>query len=130
MQITQTDRRYAHLDGLRGWASVVVLLNHTFPNFLFQNVHFSSISALLTQPDMGTLATRLAEAAFITFYVFVTNGALAVQVFFVLSGFVLSIGYFSTGKQVNHMGPGTPPLFAFDDSDRSLSPHRIPPCRK
>lgn len=66
--------RRDYLDGLRGWASLFVLFSHLGPVFL--------------------LAT-----AGLTFAPFFMDGQLAVYIFFVLSGYVLSIGFFETGNR-------------------------------
>ncbi len=69
--------RAAFLDGLRGWGSLMVLFHHLLPTFLWP-----------TTPEFRhwTLA-------------FITDGTLAVHVFFVLSGFALSIGFLETGDR-------------------------------
>ncbi len=69
--------RYRFLDGLRGWAAVVVLLHHLFVDGL---------------PANSLMADRALWAK-----VFFLNGTLAVSVFFVISGFSLSIRYLETG---------------------------------
>lgn len=69
--------RKLFLDGVRGWAALVVVLYHTLHGFL------------------STATTAYDGAAFR----FVTDGALAVSVFFVLSGFALSIGFFESGDR-------------------------------
>jgi Acyltransferase family len=69
--------RFRFLDGLRGWAAVVVLLHHLFVDGL---------------PANSFMADRALWAK-----VFFLNGALAVSVFFVISGFSLSIRYLETG---------------------------------
>src|SRR5271155_1172499 len=66
------------LDGLRGWAAVVVLLHHVFIDGL---------------PANAFMADRSLWAK-----VFFLNGTLAVSVFFVISGFSLSIRYLETGN--------------------------------
>ena len=68
--------RLRFLDGLRGWAAVVVLLHHVFID---------------GPPANGFMADRTPWAK-----VFV-NGTLAVCVFFVISGFSLSIRYLDRG---------------------------------
>jgi peptidoglycan/LPS O-acetylase OafA/YrhL len=75
--------RFRFLDGLRGWAAVVVLLHHVFIDGL---------------PANAVMADRALWAK-----VFFLNGTLAVSVFFVISGFSLSIRYLETG---NGMGLG------------------------
>jgi peptidoglycan/LPS O-acetylase OafA/YrhL len=69
--------RFRFLDGLRGWAAVVVLLHHLFVDGL---------------PANSLMADRVLWAK-----VFFLNGILAVSVFFVISGFSLSIRYLETG---------------------------------
>lgn len=69
--------RFRFLDGLRGWAAVVVLLHHLFVDGL---------------PANNLMADRSLWAK-----VFFLNGTLAVSVFFVISGFSLSIRYLETG---------------------------------
>ena len=70
-------RRFRFLDGLRGWAAVVVLLHHVFVDGL---------------PANSVMADRALWAK-----VFFLNGTLAISVFFVISGFSLSIRYLETG---------------------------------
>jgi peptidoglycan/LPS O-acetylase OafA/YrhL len=86
--------RAYHLDGLRGWASLVVVINHIYPNFLYGQVRMESITELLSHPAaqiqyLKQIATAAGSAA----YLLVSDGALAVKVFFVLSGYVLSVGF-------------------------------------
>jgi peptidoglycan/LPS O-acetylase OafA/YrhL len=69
--------RFRFLDGLRGWAALVVLLHHVFVDAL---------------PANAVMADRSLWAK-----VFFLNGALAVSVFFVISGFSLSVRYLETG---------------------------------
>ena len=69
--------RFRFLDGLRGWAAVVVLLHHIFVDGL---------------PANALMADRAMWAK-----VFFLNGTLAVCVFFVISGFSLSIRYLHDG---------------------------------
>src|SRR5215472_4591156 len=69
--------RFRFLDGLRGWAAVVVLLHHLFVDGL---------------PPNSFMADRTLWAK-----VFFLNGILAVSVFFVISGFSLSIRYLEAG---------------------------------
>jgi peptidoglycan/LPS O-acetylase OafA/YrhL len=67
------DTRVTYLDGLRGWAAVVVVLCHA--------------AALLGQAVPVYQSNLFAP---------LTDGMLAVYVFFVLSGFALSIGFVRT----------------------------------
>ena len=67
--------RETHLDGLRGWAAVIVLLHHAIPRFF-----------ALEDQVYGILPV-------------VVDGALAVYVFFVLSGYVLTVQFFRDGER-------------------------------
>lgn len=68
--------RVVFLDGIRGWASLMVLFSH-LPVFFLAN----------TVPGLKGW-----------FFGFASDGNLAVFIFFVLSGFALSTGYIQTGK--------------------------------
>ncbi len=70
-------QRLRFLDGVRGWAAVVVLLYHIFIDGL---------------PANSFMADRALWGK-----VFFLNGTLAVCVFFVVSGFSLSVRYLETG---------------------------------
>lgn len=72
-------KRYRFLDGLRGWAAIVVLFHHIFIDGL---------------PANAVMADRSLWAK-----VFFLNGTLAVCIFFVVSGFSLSIRYLETGDK-------------------------------
>jgi len=69
--------RFHFLDGLRGWAAVVVLLHHIFVDGL---------------PANSLMADRTLWAK-----VVFLDGTLAVCIFFVISGFSLSVRYLDTG---------------------------------
>src|SRR5262249_62075265 len=71
--------RFGFLDGLRGWAAVVVLFHHIFVDGL---------------PANSFMADRLFWAK-----IFFMNGTSAVCLFFVISGFSLSIGYLQSGDE-------------------------------
>ena len=66
--------RVAVLDGIRGWASLAVLLFHVLP-----------------ETNRGVLPELNSDVVFVLF-----DGALAVYVFFILSGEALSTGYLRT----------------------------------
>lgn len=86
------------LDGLRGWASVFVLLDHTFTFFLLKGSFATSAYIWLAQGGfVGSLKFGLFFVS-IVIYRFIGNGSLPVYVFFVLSGYVLTIGYVRTGR--------------------------------
>lgn len=69
--------RAVFLDGIRGWASLMVLFSHLVVFFLANTI-----------PELKPWIFGIA-----------TDGNLAIFIFFVLSGFVLSIGYVQTGKR-------------------------------
>jgi len=71
--------RFGFLDGLRGWAAVIVLFHHVFVDGL---------------PANDFMADRLFCAR-----IFFMNGTFAVCLFFVISGFSLSISYLQTGDE-------------------------------
>jgi peptidoglycan/LPS O-acetylase OafA/YrhL len=70
--------RFRFLDGLRGWAAFSVLIYHIFIDGL---------------PPNAFMADRMLWAK-----AFILNGTLAVCIFFVVSGFSLSIRYLETGE--------------------------------
>ncbi len=70
-------QRFAFLDGLRGWAAFCVLVYHVIID--------------------GLPANHFMADAWLWAHVFVLNGPLAVGIFFVVSGFSLSIRYLETG---------------------------------
>ena len=86
--LTSSGTRIRSLDGLRGWAACVVLLHHLIvyylgfqaPSLLFDNAR---LQASWAEGDMFDLALTLVMRFF-------TSGHVAVCVFFVLSGYVLS----------------------------------------
>lgn len=64
------------LDGIRGWASLMVVLAHVLRG--------------IAKPAVPSYDKK--------FLLFVSDGTLAVYIFFVVSGFALSAAYFETGK--------------------------------
>ena len=96
--VNEDKGRVVFLDGIRGWASVMVMLGHLVLWFLGNNV-----------PGMKGW-----------FFGFATDGNLAIFIFFVLSGFALSTGYVQTGKMSvitsqalrRHLRLGIPILFS------------------
>lgn len=80
------------LEGLRGVAAVVVIAYHAL-NMFFVSFAFGP-DADATPLQNGGFESFLYNSLFGGFL----SGAFAVAIFFVLSGFVLSIGFFETGK--------------------------------
>jgi peptidoglycan/LPS O-acetylase OafA/YrhL len=76
--INQGDRLY-FLDGIRGWAALIVVMNH-LTQILFYK------------------ASPFFENIYIKFF---SDGQLAVMIFFLISGFSLSYGYFSKPTSLN-----------------------------
>ncbi len=70
-----TTSRLVFLDGVRGWASLMVVFSHLVACFL-----------AITTPSYRQL-----------YFTFLCDGTLAVYIFFVLSGFALSIRFLQTG---------------------------------
>lgn len=68
------NQRYIEIDGIRGWAALSVVLFHFFPET------FGVIFPFLHNPIFG----------------FMSDGGLAVFVFFILSGDALSLSFFKT----------------------------------
>ncbi|MGH6727667.1 MAG: acyltransferase family protein [Pseudolabrys sp.] len=76
--MAQGVKRFRFLDGLRGWAAFSVLIYHIFIDGL---------------PPNSFMADRAQWSK-----AFLLNGTLAVCIFFVVSGFSLSIRYLETGE--------------------------------
>lgn len=94
-----TDRsRERFLDGLRGWASLFVLQCHTFTFFLLKGSFGSSAYFFWSQGGISGILKFGIFVIGIVIYRFIGDGSLPVYVFFVLSGYVLTLGYVRTGK--------------------------------
>lgn len=72
------DCRYYFLDGIRGWGALIVTVYHI--------IFCSPLTN--TMPNPHILKS-----------IFFLNGELAIWIFFIISGFSLSIGYFQTKEQ-------------------------------
>jgi peptidoglycan/LPS O-acetylase OafA/YrhL len=86
--------RLIFLDGLRGWAALIVVMCHLFPFFLLRSNGPSAEWAhgFLAHGFLAHIKYALASL-FLVWYRFMTDGIIPVYVFFVLSGFVLSAGF-------------------------------------
>ena len=92
-----TRARLGYLDGIRGWASLVVLQWHLVACFL-----------ALSTPELKLSKERLAadiasndylDIALGIFLRIVSDGKLAVMVFFVLSGYALSVNHLNLSRR-------------------------------
>lgn len=85
------ENRLTYLEGLRGAAALMVFLCHF--SYAFYYALFSTEIAEANLP--GNLDAFLAVTPLNIIY----NGKLAVQIFFLLCGYVISIRYFQTGNK-------------------------------
>lgn len=93
MAETQKAERFIELEGLRGIAAIIVALYHysiAFYAFAF----FSNNTTMATIPN-----TWFEPIIHGNPLMALVSGSFAVSLFFVLSGFVLSVGFFQTGKE-------------------------------
>lgn len=85
------ENRLTYLEGLRGVAALMVFLCHFCYAF-----YFALYSTKIIEANMpGNLDAYLAVTPLNILY----NGKLAVQIFFILCGYVISIKYFKTGNK-------------------------------
>jgi peptidoglycan/LPS O-acetylase OafA/YrhL len=90
-------KKLTHLESVRGLAAVVVVLSHLMLAFRPDLADpFAASVGGASWPVRILARSPLA---------FCWNGALAVNVFFVLSGFVLSYSFFGTGRHDSIAGP-------------------------
>ena len=83
--------RLVALEGLRGIAAIVVVLFHAV--FLYWSY------AIVGDTGTGVQNIRFEDNFFANPMAVVFSGTFAVSIFFVLSGFVLTVGFFSTGRE-------------------------------
>lgn len=90
MEIKNQTRRFIELEGLRGLAAIVVVLHH----FIF--MFYTPLNT--GQLEADNVAFPFQSQIYGTPLALPFAGTLAVAIFFMLSGFVLSIGFFQTGN--------------------------------
>ena len=91
------DKRIDFLDGIRGWASFVVLLHHILMCFLVLSTPFLKYDKARIVADISS--HNYIDILFGIILKFITDGHLAVLIFFVLSGYALSIGHLNLSKR-------------------------------
>jgi peptidoglycan/LPS O-acetylase OafA/YrhL len=94
--LIRVDRVY-FLDGIRGWASFAVLLSHIIMCFLV-------LTTPLLKYDRERFMADISSGEYLDilcgiFIKFITDGHLAVLIFFVLSGYALSVGQLNLEKR-------------------------------
>lgn len=100
--------RIHYLDGIRGWASFAVLLSHIDGAFL-------SLSSPQLRFDDQRLASSLAAGNYLEYLLtlflkVMSDGYLAVMIFFVLSGYALSVAHLNPRRR-NLAGAATSRYF-------------------
>jgi peptidoglycan/LPS O-acetylase OafA/YrhL len=80
--------RVEFLDGVRGWASLAVLLSHLIIAFASKEIPFLDFNSARLNADIQNLNVPDLLLGMLLF--FFANGDLAVMIFFVLSGYVLT----------------------------------------
>lgn len=88
---TKKTNRFMELEGLRGIAAIIVVIFHFLVVF-----YAGAFYGLDERAPVQHF--RLEDNIYANPFAGLLSGAFAVSIFFVLSGFVLSIGYFQTGK--------------------------------
>ncbi len=91
--VSQSNKsRVIFLDGIRGWASFAVLLSHTIVCFL-------ALSTPQLKFDKERLSADILNRDYLSitlgiFIRFIIDGHLSVLIFFVLSGYALSVSHY------------------------------------
>lgn len=91
--VKKKPERFLELEGLRGIAAIVVASYHGLLGFF--TVAFLGTLAVTHSTQNSYFETMLLGNPLAVFL----SGTFAVSIFFVLSGFVLSIGFFQTGRE-------------------------------
>jgi peptidoglycan/LPS O-acetylase OafA/YrhL len=89
--------RVDFLDGIRGWASIAVFLSHIIMCFLVLTTPFLRYGRLRLTVDISS--GNYLHMMYQIFLRFITDGHLAVLIFFVLSGYALSVGQLNLEKR-------------------------------
>jgi len=89
--------RVDFLDGIRGWASIAVFLSHIIMCFLVLTTPFLRYGRLRLTEDISS--GNYLHIMYQIFLRFITDGHLAVLIFFVLSGYALSVGQLNLEKR-------------------------------
>ncbi|MEP7452202.1 acyltransferase [Phyllobacterium sp. SB3] len=80
-------KRLRHLEGLRGYAALIVVLSHCAMAF------WPALHGVKVPDPIPAWQSLIFNSPF----TFIYNGTVSVYIFFVLSGYVLSVAFFATG---------------------------------
>lgn len=98
-QKTEKRNRIIFLDGIRGWASAIVLFSHLY---VFMVATFQNTPRFDRERLIGDISSHYyLDIVIGVLFRFFTDGSLAVQIFFVLSGFALSASLI--GKKIDRL---------------------------
>ena len=90
-------QRVEFLDGVRGWASFAVLLYHSMICFLALSTPFLIFDSVRFEADL--LSHNYFDILVGVVLTFISDGHLAVLIFFVLSGYALSLGHLNLARR-------------------------------